>query len=241
MSEATNLHLAPTTCNLARPTQPSYSVKNSSLLPRRWRTSFFLLRLVWITSKRTKMTSYLRKVKMPGETKERFGDNREETKKKGISRWKILRPEGPTLFLLIKHGTNQKAQMKTASPKIRCIDESQGKGNEERKGDEPSSRPHFYQPSRQLGNNLHLVNWTSGGSWPADHIQCFSDHLISWSLFHSQSVSWTQLWFLHQAILSFRWVLTSLLASHSVNWALVEGWLLGNLSKISHIILDAWY
>ena len=207
MSAATNLHLPPTTCNLARPTQPSYSVKNSSVLPRRWRISFFLLRLVWITSKRTNMTSYLRKVKMPGETKERFGDNREETKKKGISRWKILRPEGPTLFLLIKHGTNQKAQMKTASPKIRCIDESQGKGNEERKGDEPSSRPHFYQPSRQLGNNLHLVNWTSGGSWPADHIQCFSDHLISWSVFHSQSVSWTQLWSLHQAILSMRWEL----------------------------------
>ena len=87
MSEATNLHLAPTICNLARPTQPSYLVKNSSLLPRRWRTSFFLLRLVWITSKRTNMTSYLREVKMPGETKERFGDNREETKKKGISWW----------------------------------------------------------------------------------------------------------------------------------------------------------
>ena len=86
MSAATNLHLAPTTCNLARPTQPSYSVKNSSLLPRRWRTSFFLLRLVWITSERTDMTSYLREVKMPGETKERLGINREETKKKGISR-----------------------------------------------------------------------------------------------------------------------------------------------------------
>ena len=85
MSTATNLHLAPTTCNLARPTQPSYSVKNSSVPPRRWRISFFLLRLVWITSKRTNMTSYLREVKMPGETKERFGDNREETKKKGIS------------------------------------------------------------------------------------------------------------------------------------------------------------
>ena len=117
MSAATNLHLAPTTCNLARPTQPSYSVKNSSLLPRRWRTLFFLLRLVWITSKRTEMTSYLREVKIPGETKERFGDNREETKKKGISKRKILRPERQTLFLLIKHGTNQKAQMKTASPK----------------------------------------------------------------------------------------------------------------------------
>ena len=118
MSAATNLHLAPTTCNLARPTQLSYSVKNSSLLPRRWRTLFFLLRLVWITSKRTKMTSYLREVKMPGETKERFGDNREETKKKGISKRKILRPERQTLFLLIKHGTTQKARMKTASPKI---------------------------------------------------------------------------------------------------------------------------
>ena len=55
-------------------------------------------------------------------------------------------------------------------------------------------------------------------------------NLISWSLFHSQSVSWTQLWFLHQAILSFRWVLTSLLASHSVNCAQVEGWLLGNIN-----------
>ena len=62
------------------------------------------------------MTSYLREVKMTGETKERLGDNREETKKKGISR-AILRPERQTLFLLIKHGTNQKAQMKTASPK----------------------------------------------------------------------------------------------------------------------------
>ena len=117
MSAATNLHLGPTTCNLARPTQLSYSVKNSSLLPRRWRTSFSLLRLVWITSKRTKMTSYLREVKMPGETKERFGDNREETKKKGISKRKILRPERQTLFLLTKHRTNQKSQMRTASPK----------------------------------------------------------------------------------------------------------------------------
>ena len=62
MSEATNLHLAPTTCNLARPTQPSYSVKNSSLLPRHWRASFFLLRLLRITSRRTKMTNYLRKI-----------------------------------------------------------------------------------------------------------------------------------------------------------------------------------
>ena len=62
------------------------------------------------------MTSYLREVKMPGETKERFGDNREETKKKGISR-AILRPERQTLFLLIKDGTNHKAQMKAASPK----------------------------------------------------------------------------------------------------------------------------
>ena len=86
MSAATNSHLPPATCNLARPTQPSYSVKNSSVLPRRWRISFFLLRLVWITSKRTKMTSYLRKITAPGETKERLGDNREETKKKGISR-----------------------------------------------------------------------------------------------------------------------------------------------------------
>ena len=98
---------------------------------------------------------------MPGETNERLGDNIEETKKKGISR-AILRPERQTLFLLIKHGTNQKAQMKTASPKristIGCIEESQRKGEEERKGDEPSSRPHFYQPSRQLGNNLHSVN-----------------------------------------------------------------------------------
>ena len=93
MSTATNLHLAPTTCNLApttcnltRPTQLSCSVKNSSLLPRCWRASFFLLRSVWITSKRTKMTSYLREVKMPGGTKERLGENREETKKKGLSR-----------------------------------------------------------------------------------------------------------------------------------------------------------
>ena len=61
------------------------------------------------------MTSYLREVKMPGETKERFGDNREETKKKGISKRKILRPERQTLFLLTKHRTNQKSQMRTAS------------------------------------------------------------------------------------------------------------------------------
>ena len=86
MSAATNSHLPPATCNLARPTQPSYLVKNSSLLPRHWRASFFLLRLLRITSRRTEMTSYLRKITAPGETKERLGDNREVTKKKGISR-----------------------------------------------------------------------------------------------------------------------------------------------------------
>ena len=63
MSEATNLHLAPTTCNLERPTQPSYSVKNSSLLPCRWRASFFLLRLLRITSRRTEMPGKRRRGK----------------------------------------------------------------------------------------------------------------------------------------------------------------------------------
>ena len=44
MSEATNLHLAPTICNLARPTQPSYSPPTRIV----WSRVVCLFDLVWV-------------------------------------------------------------------------------------------------------------------------------------------------------------------------------------------------